>query len=1046
MHRKPRFFLRLYEPKPTHRVTWTILTACLLSACHSGSKNDTNNTDGGDNPHTSDDDAGIEDTDSVSDRDSDTIPNPEDLGLVINEVMTKNDGAVLDEALEAEDWIELYNTSDSPIDLHDFRVGDDNESATLPERMLPPHETVLFFADDETDQGALHLPFKLSSSGEALYLRHTDGRYADYIVLPPLPPNESMARLPDGDGPMVPCRYASPGELNHDTCSPPLPKGLEPLPFEPFAWPKPFPTLSDGLVLNELSLRPARFIEIINRGETDASLSTHRLMISPHRPGSPWPSASMGVEVPLPERTLAAGARVAIPVFEDHTAQLEQDPLFEGVVTLFDDTDTAQDRVDFMSWPTASPLARNPDGTGVFQFCAAETENAENRCDRLASRPVGDRLRYLRTAGDFDALAAGSNKSGIGSVKFVVDLEGGNATHLLGSAAWSLHYTFVSEVIDGDPHLDRCDPLENALFNTGWRTFSSENYHAVEARRYLLGTLSHHGGADLKCVEYTFGDKISPDQMVLGFFNATAHTDNPTEWFLRPQDDRQVEKAREVEGTVPIVGPTAPFADITYQPLTEGVGFGYLTFLDTKDLPAADLGPDKIVVLDDVPNDIPFVGGLITEAFQTPLAHVNILSRSRNTPNMALMNARQDPRIASFEKKLVKLRVGPTHFEIEAADPEEAAVHFAGRKPEGPQHTLEADLSVDALVRLDTGVGFEDRTAIGVKAAQLSELTRVWERRTYCDNTLPLNTPKDAFAVPVVYYREHFHASGAADLLDALLSDEVALNNTAKRGEALAAIRDAILGHPVSEALLEDLSIAIWDRFGNARVRFRSSSTAEDLSDFNGAGLYTSISAELDDPDRRVDDAIRTVWSSLWNQRAFDERAFANIDHTTVLMGVLVHEAFLSEEANGVAVSRDITDPLRGDRYYVNVQAGEATVTNPAPGVSTETFIYQWPSRVPTVRPMSRSSLIDGEVLENTVNEEEVSRYGEVSGETRDLMCALYGIHAHFEPLLDPDDENPWFAMEIEFKQLHDTRELMIKQARPYSFGHVDIPTDCREL
>ena len=75
-----------------------------------------------------------------------------------------------------------------------------------------------------------------------------------------------------------------------------------------------------------------------------------------------------------------------------------------------------------------------------------------------------------------------------------------------------------------------------------------------------------------------------------------------------------------------------------------------------------------------------------------------------------------------------------------------------------------------------------------------------------------------------------------------------------------------------------------------------------------------------------------------------------------------------------------------------------------------------------------------------------ISTLGEVVGEARDVVCALYSIHAHFRSLLDPDYESPWFAMEAEFKLLDGTRELLIKQARPYSFGQVDIPADCREF
>ena len=44
-------------------------------------------------------------------------------------------------------------------------------------------------------------------------------------------------------------------------------------------------------------------------------------------------------------------------------------------------------------------------------------------------------------------------------------------------------------------------------------------------------------------------------------------------------------------------------------------------------------------MLDAVPNDISIVAGQITAEFQTPLAHINVLSVNRGTPNMALRGA-----------------------------------------------------------------------------------------------------------------------------------------------------------------------------------------------------------------------------------------------------------------------------------------------------------------------------------------------------------------------------------------------------------------------
>ena len=66
--------------------------------------------------------------------------------------------------------------------------------------------------------------------------------------------------------------------------------------------------------------------------------------------------------------------------------------------------------------------------------------------------------------------------------------------------------------------------------------------------------------------------------------------------------------------------------------------------------------------------------------------------------------------------------------------------------------------------------------------------------------------------------------------------------------------------------------------------------------------------------------------------------------------------------------------------------------------------------------------------------------------EVRESSCYLGAIHRHFRNALDPARENRWFAVDIELKRIGDARALLIKQARPYSFGKADIPQDCREF
>jgi hypothetical protein len=706
--------------------------------------------------------------------------------------------------------------------------------------------------------------------------------------------------------------------------------------------------------------------------------------------------------------------------------------VFEGVATIFEaERGRVSDRVEFMHWPEGAALSRQPDATGRPRFCAElSLGEANGTCDELRSRPVGNRLHNLYTDGDFDALAVGDTSINTRGVKFVVDLQAGNVVHFLSSETWALHYTFVRELIDHDPPLDRCDPIQSSEFDAGWRAFSQTEYFRSEGRRYLLGTLEHHPGSDLWTVAYTLGDQISAPQMLQGFFAVMAHVKDPSRFSLRPSEPRQVQLLKSVDGQAPFVGMNAPFQGVTFQALTEGVGFGVLTFVPASELGEAPLGRDVIVLTDDVPNDIPLVGGLITEALQTPLAHVNILSKNRGTPNMALRDARHDEELEPLLDELVRLEVTAGGFRVRRATSEEAAAFFEERMPTGPRIAPRIDTTVRGVQPLDDKK-LADLPSIGAKAAQMAELAKLPANE--CGGPVP--TPRTPFAIPLVHSIEHFEASGATELLREAEQSAEFRADPAMRAAILDEVRERILMTPVDPALVDEVTSAIDERFGGARVRFRSSSNTEDLPAFNGAGLYTSLSAEVDDEDRAVDDAMRTVWASLFSLRAYDEREVAYIDQAGVAMAILVHPAFLSERANSVAISRNLLDPTRSDMHYFNAQRGEASVANPAPGVATEQLtrrIFPFAGS-PEIEYQSRSSFSPGAPV---MTLEEV----------REASCYLNAIHRHFERLLDPTHENRWFAVDIELKLLGEDRDLLIKQARPYSFGQVEIPQDCRDF
>ncbi|MGC4066049.1 MAG: PEP/pyruvate-binding domain-containing protein [Polyangiaceae bacterium] len=618
------------------------------------------------------------------------------------------------------------------------------------------------------------------------------------------------------------------------------------------------------------------------------------------------------------------------------------------------------------------------------------------------------------------------------SVKFVVDLAAGEQIYLPSAKDYSLHFEFVREVIEQKAPLDRCIPLEQGLFYQGWYDFSVAEYFKPTGRHYLLGTLTHHAATDLYTVEFALGDTIAPADMRKAFFAATAHVLEPERYFLRPQDDIQTAKAIQIEGSLPIVSTNAPFIGVKWQPLSAGVGYGILTYIRAADLPSAQLGPDVIVVTDDVPNDLPLVGGLVTEAFQTPLSHVNVLCQNRGTPNLGLPSAGEISPVADLLGKLVRFEVTSDAYRISPASPEEARAFWESRYS-GDRLIPRLDSGPTEIANLEES-SLADLPSIGAKAAQLAELVSL--SHSYaptCTNARKFTVPTPAFAIPVSHFDAHFHRSGARALLLALLQDDEALTNRAIRRTKLEEIRAAIANTPIDADLLARVTSLLENHFGVRPVRFRSSSNAEDLPNFNGAGLYTSASAILGDSKKTVEAAIHEVWSSLYRDRAFDERELLHVDHTKVAMGVLIHPAFVEERANGVIVTRDVRDIVRGDIFTFNAQAGEASVTNPAPGVTSDEFIYRLPPRTPPITEYSRSSLGLGQSVMS-------------QAEVEDAACAAQAVVNHFSPLLDPEQRNAYFTMDMEFKLLGANRTLLLKQARPYSFGSWEDPGDCRQF
>jgi hypothetical protein len=130
-------------------------------------------------------------------------------GLYINEFVARYGNSYPDEFGNYSDWIEIYNSTNLPINMGGLYLSD-NESNPLAFKIptndiqkttVPPKGYLVFRADALPQLGALHLNFQLSSSGEPIILSQlfngTTFRL-DEIVYEAQQLGVSYGRAPDG--------------------------------------------------------------------------------------------------------------------------------------------------------------------------------------------------------------------------------------------------------------------------------------------------------------------------------------------------------------------------------------------------------------------------------------------------------------------------------------------------------------------------------------------------------------------------------------------------------------------------------------------------------------------------------------------------------------------------------------------------------------------------------------------------------------------------------------------------------------------------------
>lgn len=427
---------------------------------------------------------------------------------------------------------------------------------------------------------------------------------------------------------------------------------------------------------------------------------------------------------------------------------------------------------------------------------------------------------------------------------------------------------------------------------------------------YIFGYLAHHLIQDEWTFAFWEGDRMKPEHVRLAYKKLRETFFAGDRVKFRPDSPHHKAVAAQLT-EVPVITNEEIYSHSNYQIFNEGGRFGVLRIID--DVPDELLSkltfkPDEILVLNEAIPYLTVVSGVISQQFSTPLSHVALRAKAWGIPHAGVTNAARI--LKPLDGKVVWYEARPDGYTVREATPEEQAKWESERRSVEKVVLPEPDLEERELRSL-AELRKDRVTAYGAKSANLGEIVSL---------KVPGANVPPGFGIPIYYYAEHMRRAGLDKRVQAMLDDPHFREDAEYRWKELESLRKAIATAPLDKKLLTAVEKRARQLgFGKRGIFVRSSTNAEDLRGFNGAGLYDTI------PNVRgreaLSEAIRAVWASVWNVRAYEEREHFGIDHSQVYGAVLVQEG-VDATAAGVLVTTNIYDTRPNTIYTINAKSG----------------------------------------------------------------------------------------------------------------------------
>ena len=523
-------------------------------------------------------------------------------------------------------------------------------------------------------------------------------------------------------------------------------------------------------------------------------------------------------------------------------------------------------------------------------LCLLTANLALSQKSAVEPRETPRSLPAIHSRAEFDSLAVVYDQNtpyALPHVLFVIDRKDNNKIYYVNTKRYAFHKDFVNGT-----YLS----LERG------REFFENNYLKPN-RRFIMGTVAYQTPVRSWTFEFWEGDLIPADEIKLASDVLNKSFFTPVRF--KPNSIRQDEISARIEG-LQRVSQSDISKEQEYQALNMARGLGRIHIIPKLD-DHVEIGFNEILVLNEVPVQLPPVAGIITTQPSTPLSHINLLAKGWGVPNAYIKNAQQ--LLKQYDGWWVSFETKRDAYSIKRADLDELKIYQQRLAQRLDVMKPVSDLSEQRIAGLR-----EQRKrsslAYGGKSANLGELI---------NSRLRGIVVPDGFTLPFFYYDQFIRENGLENAIYEMMNDQRFVHDPAYRRERLTAMRERIQHGRLNEHLRAEVVRRAAREFAGKGLFVRSSSNSEDLPNFSGAGLYTTVPNVRG--DEQLAEAIKTVWASLWNFEAYEARERAGVDHSKIYMAVLIQEG-INSESSGVMITADPYDRDNKGAIYISAKRG----------------------------------------------------------------------------------------------------------------------------